>query len=77
MLPGGHHSAGLPHVEPAVYRRAARHAVAAYCAMGDQKGLSLIDLLLVYLNRLSDCLFALARRCNVAHGLKDTVCGAP
>jgi cob(I)alamin adenosyltransferase len=73
ILPGGHESAGLAHVARTVCRRAERHTVAAYCAMNGENGLSQIDQLLVYLNRLSDYLFVLARCCNVTHGLRDTV----
>lgn len=73
ILPGGHPSAGLAHVARTVCRRAERHAVAAYSTMNDADRISQIDRLLVYLNRLSDYLFVLARCCNVTHGLKDTV----
>lgn len=73
ILPGGHHSAGLAHVARTVCRRAERHTVAAYRAMSDKDGLPQIDQLLIYLNRLSDYLFVLARCCNVANGSKDTL----
>lgn len=70
ILPGGHESAGFAHVARTVCRRAERHAVAVYSDEEEQPG---IDRLLVYLNRLSDYLFVLARCCNVTHGFRDTV----
>ena len=62
VLPGGAETAALLHVARATCRRAEREAIAAA---------GLIDVnpvVLVYLNRLSDLLFILARAANAAAG---------
>jgi cob(I)alamin adenosyltransferase len=58
VLPGGSDAAGRLHVARAVCRRAERDALAA----------SVNPLAVVYLNRLSDLLFILARAANAAAG---------
>ena len=58
VLPGGTEQAGLLHVARAVCRRAERAAIRAHEARGVN------PLALVYLNRLSDLLFILARSAN-------------
>jgi cob(I)alamin adenosyltransferase len=62
VLPGGTESAALLHVARATCRRAEREAIAAAGAVGVN------SLVLVYLNRLSDLLFILARAANAAGG---------
>jgi cob(I)alamin adenosyltransferase len=62
VLPGGSESAALLHVARTVCRRAERDAVAA----GEAVGVN--PLALVYLNRLSDLLFILARSANALEG---------
>jgi cob(I)alamin adenosyltransferase len=58
VLPGGAETAALLHVARTVCRRAERDALAA------SEAHALSPLALVYLNRLSDLLFILARRAN-------------
>jgi cob(I)alamin adenosyltransferase len=62
ILPGGHASAAALHQARTVVRRAERLAVAA----NQDRGLN--PAALVYLNRLSDHLFVLARAINAAAG---------
>jgi len=62
VLPGGSELAARLHVARAVCRRAEREALAA---AGE---VELNPLVLVYLNRLSDLLFILARAANAAAG---------
>ena len=62
VLPGGSELAARLHVARAVCRRAEREALAA---AGE---VELNPLVLVYLNRLSDLLFILARSANAAAG---------
>ena len=73
ILPGGHISAAWAHLARAVCRRAERHVVnllAIQTGTGDSEQLRHV---IVYLNRLSDYLFVLARLCNKIHGLSDTM----
>jgi cob(I)alamin adenosyltransferase len=62
VLPGGSETAARLHVARTVCRRAEREVLAA----GDEVAIN--PLVLVYLNRLSDLLFILARTANVAAG---------
>jgi cob(I)alamin adenosyltransferase len=62
VLPGGTDAAARLHVARAVCRRAERDALAA------AEELNINQLALVYLNRLSDLLFILARTANAAVG---------
>jgi cob(I)alamin adenosyltransferase len=68
ILPGGHIAAAWAHVARTVCRRAERRVVAL--AEREQNAPPL-PALLVYLNRLSDHLFVLARRINHACGIQD------
>jgi cob(I)alamin adenosyltransferase len=73
ILPGGHISAAWAHLARAVCRRAERHVVnlsTIQTEIGDTE--QLINVI-VYLNRLSDYLFVVARLCNKIHGLSDTL----
>ena len=73
ILPGGRMTAALAHVARTVCRRAERHVVAiSDVARGNQLPES-YRLLLVYLNRLSDYLFVLARFCNQEAGEEDLI----
>jgi cob(I)alamin adenosyltransferase len=65
VLPGGTTGAALLHHARTVCRRAERRAVALHAAS------PLRPEILVYLNRLSDLLFTLARRSNHAAGVPD------
>jgi cob(I)alamin adenosyltransferase len=62
ILPGGTETAARIHVARATCRRAEREVLAA------QDEVELNPLVLVYLNRLSDLLFILARTANAAAG---------
>ncbi len=71
ILPGGHETAGLAHVARTVCRRAERNVVALYHAMGEEERTPQLEEFMVYLNRLSDYLFVLARSCNSIYGEGD------
>jgi cob(I)alamin adenosyltransferase len=68
ILPGGHACAAWAHMARTVCRRAERRVVGI--SHGDEQALALI---IIYLNRLSDYLFVLARYCNMATGGSDTL----
>jgi len=70
ILPGGHISAAWAHVARSVCRRAERNALLVVGA-SDGQSAEQIEKILIYLNRLSDYLFVLARECNRLHGLSD------
>lgn len=66
VLPGGHQSVSFCHVARTVCRRAERRLVALYTReAGD-------DLPMIYLNRLSDYLFVLARAMSQELGAEET-----
>lgn len=67
ILPGGTRAAALAHVARTVCRRAERALVAA--AAGE----AITQTSRVYLNRLSDLLFVLARTLNLAGGRPDVL----
>lgn len=69
ILPGGHASAGWAHMARTVCRRAERRAVSLAAAQRDEA--DRMTAVLVYLNRLSDYFFVLARYCNKMAGIKD------
>jgi cob(I)alamin adenosyltransferase len=65
VLPGGTPKAGAFHIARAVCRRAERSVV----ALGHAESVS--PIILIYLNRLSDLLFTLARLANHRAGVPD------
>ena len=67
VLPGGGESAARIHVARTVCRRAEREALAT------SQEVEINPLVLVYLNRLSDLLFILARGANAAEGRDEPV----
>ena len=67
ILPGGTRAAAALHLARTVCRRAERRLVTASDAFGDE----ISPLLLVYLNRLGDLLFVLARAANAQAGQSD------
>lgn len=69
ILPGGHPSAGWAHMARTACRRAERRAVSLAASSG--KSPVSVDNLLVYLNRLSDYFFVLARYCNHIAGVEE------
>ncbi len=68
ILPGGHAAAAWAHVARTVCRRAERKAVALSRQQALAEG---AGSLLVFLNRLSDYFFVLARRINQMAGVSD------
>ena len=67
VLPAGNETAARLHVARTICRRAEREAIAA----SEAHDVSLLAL--VYLNRLSDLLFILARAANAAEGREETL----
>ena len=67
VLPAGSETAARLHVARTVCRRAEREAIAA------SEAHDVSPLALVYLNRLSDLLFILARAANAAEGREETL----
>lgn len=67
ILPGGSPGAAQIHLARTVCRRAERRVV----ALRDEAGQSVPEALIVYLNRLSDFLFVLARAANHRVGVHD------
>jgi cob(I)alamin adenosyltransferase len=68
ILPGGGKTAGYLHLARTVCRRAERSMV----YLADLPGETVDHWLLVYVNRLSDFLFVLARLANQLDGISDT-----
>jgi cob(I)alamin adenosyltransferase len=83
ILPGGHISASWAHIGRTVCRRAERRVIRMLAesdknetgekAAAEDKAEVQIRRILVYLNRLSDYLFVLARHCNHSIGVGDIV----
>jgi cob(I)alamin adenosyltransferase len=72
IIPGGHTSSAWAHVARTVCRRAERHVVRLILDAPDAHTESLRGVI-VFLNRLSDYLFVLARYCNLVMGVPDTL----
>ena len=70
ILPGGSMPASIAHVARTVCRRAERHVVNLSQEMTSE-GEGKLDGVIVYLNRLSDYLFLLARHMNKSTGVSD------
>ena len=73
ILPGGHITAAWAHVARTVCRRAERHFVRFMDSAIKDKAEAQYYLLLIYLNRLSDYLFMLARYCNKLLGVSENL----
>jgi cob(I)alamin adenosyltransferase len=71
ILPGGHMTSALAHVGRTVCRRTERHVVRLSGTETGRQTPDSLKRLLVYLNRLSDYLFVLARYCNLIAGVED------
>lgn len=71
ILPGGHISASWAHVARTVCRRAERHVVRLSDRSGECERAGQLRGVLVFLNRLSDYLFVVARHCNQIMGVPD------
>lgn len=75
ILPGGHPAAAGAHVARTVCRRIERDVAELMEAglAGPEEEPSAMHHVLVYLNRLSDYLFVVARHCNAVAGVDDVV----
>ncbi len=73
LLPGGHISASWAHVTRTVCRRAERHVIWLTGETAEDETPEQLRTIVVYLNRLSDYLFVLARHCNKLQGVPDIV----
>ncbi len=71
ILPGGHITAAWAHVARTVCRRCERKVVPLLSEITKVRVADPYQRLLVFLNRLSDYLFVLARHCNRIHGVSD------
>ncbi len=71
ILPGGHISAAWAHVARSICRRTERHSVLVLEESEVDETAKELTKALIYLNRLSDYLFVLARECNRLHGLSE------
>lgn len=67
ILPGGEHSACLFHLARSVCRRAERRVIELSLQQEIDKGI------IIYLNRLSDLFFEMARYINWQKGSKETI----
>ena len=68
ILPGGHSTAATAHVARTLCRRSERRSVSLSDLEDPDRALEGVA---IYLNRLSDYFFALARYCNHLHGVQD------
>ena len=76
ILPGGHLSAAMAHVARTVCRRTERRVIDLMDREnGDAGPTETLRHILVFLNRLSDYLFVLARYCNHLAGQEDVPWG--
>jgi cob(I)alamin adenosyltransferase len=73
ILPGGHPTAAWAHIGRTVCRRAERKVIRISDEYVEGKAAQQFQMALVYLNRLSDYLFVLARYCNHIQGVSDTL----
>ena len=73
VIPGGHESASWAHLARTVCRRAERRAVALVDASSGSNPNPRLDMVVVYLNRLSDYLFCLARHNNLVTGTPEEI----
>jgi cob(I)alamin adenosyltransferase len=71
ILPGGHASAAWAHIARTVCRRAERHAVGLSTGRAEAGPAEELSRAIVYLNRLSDYFFVLARHINHTQGIED------
>jgi cob(I)alamin adenosyltransferase len=71
ILPGGHGTAAWAHVARAVCRRTERHILRVLEESAKEGIEKKPSYLLIYLNRLSDYLFTLARYLNITMGVSE------
>jgi cob(I)alamin adenosyltransferase len=72
ILPGGHPCAAWAHIARTVCRRAERRLVAVAARQAPAESSGPLAEALVFLNRLSDYFFVLARHANRIHQIEDT-----
>ena len=73
ILPGGQTTAAWAHICRTVCRRAERNATRISAEYDEGQTAQQYQMVLVYLNRLSDYLFVVARYCNHIQGVSDTL----
>ena len=76
ILPNGHISAVMAHIARSVCRRAERRVVALSLEIDVQHMLNHLRYQMIYLNRLSDYMFTLARYCNHVAGVAEDLWNA-
>ncbi len=73
ILPGGSRTAAWSHIARTVCRRSERHVIGMLDEIGNGTIPDVYQSVVVYLNRLSDYLFALARFCNHLENTQDVL----
>ncbi len=71
ILPGGHPGAAWAHIARTVCRRTERRVVRLAAGVTDAAAAEQMKRAIVYLNRLSDYFFVLARHINRVQGIED------
>ena len=72
ILPGGHPGASWAHIARTVCRRTERRVVRLSAGIAHAESAAQLSRAVVYLNRLSDYFFVLARHINRLQGIEDT-----
>jgi cob(I)alamin adenosyltransferase len=72
ILPGGHPGAAWAHIARTVCRRTERRVVRLSAGIAHAESAEQLSRAVVYLNRLSDYFFVLARHINRLQGIEDT-----
>ena len=75
ILPRGHLSAAWAHVARTVCRRAERRLIGLFAESAADRPNKELRTALVFMNRLSDYLFVVARYCNKIHGTEEKIWG--
>jgi cob(I)alamin adenosyltransferase len=75
ILPRGHLSAAWAHVARTVCRRAERRMIGLSAESSAERPDKELRTALVFMNRLSDYLFVVARYCNKIHGTEEKIWG--
>jgi cob(I)alamin adenosyltransferase len=75
ILPRGHLSAAWAHVARTVCRRAERRLIGLFAESPADRPNKQIRAALVFMNRLSDYLFVVARYCNKIRGTEEKIWG--
>jgi cob(I)alamin adenosyltransferase len=75
ILPRGHLSAAWAHVARTVCRRAERSLIGSFAKNSGDRPNKELRTALVFMNRLSDYLFVVARYCNKIRGTEEKIWG--